>query len=96
MIVQSHSSIETYILIPKINNSRLSKGRGTGNCKQCHTEKEVHVYCYVVALPTFIRSICGVMVFYATVNKNKFQFNRGGQFYWWRKQEYSENTTDLP
>jgi hypothetical protein len=24
-----------------------------------------------------------------------FQLYRGGQFYWWRKQEYREKTTDL-
>ena len=24
-----------------------------------------------------------------------FQLYRGGQFYWWRKQEYPEKTTDL-
>ena len=25
-----------------------------------------------------------------------FQLYRGSQFYWWRKPEYPENTTDLP
>jgi hypothetical protein len=25
-----------------------------------------------------------------------FQLYRGSQFYWWRKLEYSEKTTDLP
>jgi len=24
-----------------------------------------------------------------------FQLYRGGQFFWWRKQEYPEKTTDL-
>jgi hypothetical protein len=25
-----------------------------------------------------------------------FQLFRGGQFYWWKKPEYLEKTTDLP
>ena len=25
-----------------------------------------------------------------------FQLYRGGQFYWWRKVEYQEKTTELP
>jgi hypothetical protein len=27
---------------------------------------------------------------------HKFQLYRGGQFYWWRKTECTEKTTDLP
>jgi hypothetical protein len=34
-----------------------------------------------------------VMVFNATFNN--ISVYRGGQFYWWRKPEYLEKTTDL-
>jgi hypothetical protein len=31
----------------------------------------------------------------ATPAYGKYQLQRGGQFYWWRKQEYPEKTTFL-
>jgi hypothetical protein len=37
-----------------------------------------------------------VMVFNATFNNISVISWRGGQFYWWRKPEYSEKTTHLP
>jgi hypothetical protein len=36
----------------------------------------------------------GFMVFNATFNN--ISVYRGSQFYWWRKPEYPEKTTDLP
>ena len=35
------------------------------------------------------------MLGFSVISKT-FQLYRGGQFYWWKKLEYPEKTTDLP
>ena len=92
-IIKQHNSDKSFILNGFVETYKFIFKKKKGRCTSEYYKESGKIWFNTMKCGK--RSYIGLVLWYLMPLSTIFQLYFGGQFYWWRKLEYPEKTSDL-